>query len=171
MTKRRLLAILLLIMVVGITAFPALAQEPTEPAPDPSDDNVTVIQAPEDGGVVVVQSPPAATVEAEENTTQDYITTILAAAGFAAAAMAYLNSRDRNRILQVGERAEGIGWTAMTTFSEALSVLGGQPDVSTSSDPAVIARALRDKNMHVFIRKEVDVKAVFQAYQNQGGTP
>lgn len=160
--KTIMLIIGLVLMLVSLNIGIITAQSPTE-EPD------TVVVAPEgsevsqpETGVTVVQVP----VEDGNFTDIAGILAIILSSAVALAALLgqYLNTAQRQKLLSYAEVGEDQAWKIAATTSQIISALGGKKDVLVSSDPAEIAKALHDKDTHVFISRDVDFDLVLREY-------
>lgn len=164
MRKLIYLIIALIILDLSISLGSTAAQEPTEEAPPVIvvEENQEAPVTVPDGGVVVVPT---------EDQNGGWLTTlsmiISGIVALSAIAANYLNTAQRQKILDIGEVAESATWNVALGTSQIISALGGRPDVVISDDPAVLAKALRDGNTHVIIRSGTDVKAVLDAYSKR----
>lgn len=158
-----LLVLFILLFVVGSIA----AQEPTEPAPEATEAPVIEV-LPTDGGTVVNVNPPVEPEPEKGISLPVVVALVLSAISiFKIVFDAFLNPTQRAQILGVGDTARDIAWSVGMTIEQGIVMLGGHPEVEISQDPKAIARALRDKDRHVFIHSSVDVDAVIKAYQEE----
>lgn len=161
MRKLVYLIIALIILALSVSFGSTAAQEPTEESPPVVvvEENQEVPVTVPDGGVVVVPT---------EDNNQGWLTTlsmiISGIVALSAIASQYLTSAQRQKILDIGEVAESATWNVALGTSQIINAIGGNPDIAISDDPTVLAKALRDGNVHVFIKSGADVKAIVEAY-------
>lgn len=170
-----LIALFILLFAIGTIA----AQEPTsEPASDTSiltlDDceaspDCTVVVAPASGSDIIVTTSPEAPPEAEVKLTLPLMLGLILLLIPAVKVIfeMFLNSTQRAQIVGFGDTIRDAGWATMMTLEQGIVMLGANPEVEISQDPKVLAKALRDKDRHVFIHSSVDVDAVIKAYQEE----
>lgn len=163
-----MIGLALLFLSMNISAI--FAQEP-EATPEPQAPD-TVVVAPEgsqvttpsdNSGVTVVEMP------SQESDPYTKITGILAIilsalVSFAALGSQYFSAKDLRKVLGAGEFVEESAWKIAATTSELVQLLGGRADVLVSSDPAELAKGLRNKEVSVFIKHDVDFAKVIEEY-------
>lgn len=165
MRKLVYLIIALTVLILSVSLGNTAAQEPTEESPSivvVDEGETEPITAPP-GGVVVVPTESKGQNAGWLTTLSMIISGIVALSAIGAN---YLNTAQRQKLLDIGEVAESATWNVALGTSQIITALGGRPDIAISDDPAVLAKALRDGNVNVFIRSGADVKAIIEAYNN-----
>lgn len=137
---------------------PDVTQEPEQPsAVVVSGDNEPQTLPPSD--VVILQT------EQEKDTIAGIIekltVPIIAVFGFI---MVMLSSKNREKALGVAEVVEDIATAAALGTNELISAIGGNPNIIVSTDPKVLAAALKTGDKHVLIRHGVKFDDIVKEY-------
>lgn len=181
---KRMIGLLALVFVLLIVV-PVYAQEATQEAPIATEQapDVTVIET--NPGDIVVFNPPDQgdqtpdDVNVDSNT-GDNVETGLTIGVVAALVLGILsavrplifyllNPKQRGELIAGAGTVRDVASTIFLTLEEAVVLLGAKPNVSTSLDPAEIAKALHNQAINVYISREVDFSAVLAEYQKLEG--
>lgn len=152
-------------LVTSLNINSSAAQEPTQ---EPDQSQVIVVsegeaEAVPSADVVVLQQE---TPQVQEKDTivgiiEKLTIPIIAVAGFI---MVMLSSKNREKALGVAEVVEDIATAAALSTNELISAIGGNPNIVVSTDPKVLAAALKTGDKHVLIRQGISFDSIVKEY-------